>query len=232
DVIKEVGLSNVVQIVTDNALVCKMTGLLIEVEFSSVHWTPCVVHNLNLTLKDICPAKNIEKNNFVYLECSMITQIAEDAFFIKKKKFIVNHHMRLLKQGVKEMVISENTNIDAHTLHLVHEMWDSMIKKVKSVIYLYERKNEQELSSFYNVVHSILIQRWTKTSTPLHCLAHSLNSRLLGQPSSSSCYERNWSIYSFIHSLKRNKLKAKRGKNLVFVHTIFRLLSRKNSTIQ
>ncbi|XLR38554.1 hypothetical protein S83_023214, partial [Arachis hypogaea] len=38
-------------------------------------------------------------------------------------------------------------------------------------------KDEQESSSFYNVVHSILVQRWTKSSTPLHCLAHSLNPR-------------------------------------------------------
>ncbi|XLS64947.1 hypothetical protein HN51_024921 [Arachis hypogaea] len=381
DVIREVGLSNVVQIVTDNApLNCYL-----------FFWTPCVVHTLNLTLKDICATKNTEKNNFVYQECSWITQIAEDAFFIKN--FIVNHHMRLsifnefntlkllnvaptrfastivmlkrfrlLKQGHKEMVISEkwssykednigkaefvtekilsenwwqkidyilaftnpiydvlrSTDTDAPTLHLVHEMWDSMIKKVKSAIYLYERKDEQVLSSFYNVVHSILVQRWTKSSTPLHCLAHSLNPRyyshqwlrvdptrvsphqdikitnervkclkryfrneeerrkvniefasfsdgrgvfddhdslndidevdakswwlihggkakflqpitlrLLGQPSSSSCCERNWSTYSFIHSLKRNKLKPKCAENLVFVHTNLRLLSRK-----
>ncbi|XLQ99593.1 hypothetical protein S83_065792 [Arachis hypogaea] len=36
DVIREVGLSNVVQIVTDNAPVCKAAGLLIEAEFPSV----------------------------------------------------------------------------------------------------------------------------------------------------------------------------------------------------
>ncbi|XLS78612.1 hypothetical protein HN51_062837, partial [Arachis hypogaea] len=108
---------------------------------------------------------------------------------------------RLLKQGLKEMVISEkwssykeekigktefvteqilsenwwqkidyiltftnpiydvlrSTDTDAPTLHLVHEMWDSMIKKVRSTIYLYERKDEQESSSFYNIVHSILV---------------------------------------------------------------------------
>ncbi|PWA41324.1 HAT dimerization domain, Ribonuclease H-like domain protein [Artemisia annua] len=29
--------------------------------------------------------------------------------------------------------------------------------------------------------------------------------RLLGQPSSSSCGERNWSTYAFIHSLRKNK---------------------------
>ncbi|XLR37763.1 hypothetical protein S83_022423, partial [Arachis hypogaea] len=348
DVIKEVGLSNVVQIVTDNAPLNfhLFIGLLV------------FVHTLNLALKDICAAKNTEKNNFVYQECSWITQIAEDASFIKN--FIINHHMRLsifnefntlkllnvaptrfastivmlkrfrlLAQGLKEIVISEkwssykednigkvefvtenilsenwwqkidyilaftnsiydvlrSIDTDAPTLHLVHEMWDLMIKKVK--------KDEQESSYFYNVVHSILVQRWTKSSTNLHCLAHSedpkrvsphqdieitnervkclkryfsdekekrkvniefasfsngrgvfdyydsLNDRgivdakswwliyggkekflqpivlrLLGPSSSSSCWKRNWSTYSFIHSLKRNKLKSKRVENL------------------
>ncbi|CAH1452857.1 unnamed protein product [Lactuca virosa] len=34
---------------------------------------------------------------------------------------------------------------------------------------------------------------------------------LLGQPSSSSCAERNWSTYAFIHSLKMNKLTTSRA---------------------
>jgi len=50
--------------------------------------------------------------------------------------------------------------------------------------------------------------------------------KLLAQPSSSSCAERNWSTYSFIHSLKRNRLNPKRAEDLVFVHTNLRLLSR------
>ncbi|KAH1239288.1 hypothetical protein GmHk_08G023760 [Glycine max] len=196
-------------------------------------------------------------------------------------------------------------------------MWDSMIEKVKNAIYQYERKKESEGSTFYEVVHSILIDRWTKSSTPLHCLAHSLNPRyyshewlsedsnrvpphqdmeltcerlkcfkrffldvdvrrkvniefanfldgregfdgldslndrgqmdpkawwlvhginapilqkialkLLVQPCSSSCCERNWSTYSFIHSLKRNKMAPHRAEDLVFVHSNLRLLSR------
>uniref|UniRef100_A0ACD5X6A5 Uncharacterized protein n=1 Tax=Avena sativa TaxID=4498 RepID=A0ACD5X6A5_AVESA len=51
---------------------------------------------------------------------------------------------------------------------------------------------------------------------------------LLGQPSSSSCCERNWSTYSFIHSLKRNRLNPGRAEDLVFVHNNLRLLSRKS----
>ena len=73
--------------------------------------------------------------------------------------------------------VLRRTDTEASSLHLVYEMWDSMIEKVKNVIYQYERKEESEGSTFYEVVHSILIDRWTKSSTPLHCLAHSLNPR-------------------------------------------------------
>jgi len=36
----EVGPNNVVQIITDNAAVCKAASMLIEVEFTSIYWTP------------------------------------------------------------------------------------------------------------------------------------------------------------------------------------------------
>ena len=64
---------------------------------------------------------------------------------------------------------------DRPCLHLVYEMWDSMIEKVKAVIYRHEGLEDDEYSSFFNVVYDILIDRWTKNCTPLYCLAHSLN---------------------------------------------------------
>lgn len=57
-------------------------------------------------------------------------------------------------------------------------------------------------------------------------LLQSLALKVLGQPTSSSCCERNWSTYSFIHSLKRNKLNPKRAEDLVYIHNNLRLLSR------
>jgi hypothetical protein len=51
--------------------------------------------------------------------------------------------------------------------------------------------------------------------------------KLLGQPCSSSCAERNWKTYAFVHSLKRNKITPKRAEDLVFVHCNLRLLSRR-----
>ncbi|GAV84697.1 LOW QUALITY PROTEIN: Dimer_Tnp_hAT domain-containing protein, partial [Cephalotus follicularis] len=59
--------------------------------------------------------------------------------------------------------------------------------------------------------------------------------KLLGQPCSSSCCERNWSTYSFMHSMRsplsmrRNKISPKRAEDLVFVHINLRLLSRNDA---
>ena len=64
---------------------------------------------------------------------------------------------------------------DAPILHKVYEMRDSMIENVKKEIYRHEGKEDYEKSPFYDVVHNILFERWTKNCTPLHCLAHSLN---------------------------------------------------------
>ena len=49
-----------VQIIIDNAVICKAVGMLIELESPSIYWTPYVVHTLNLTLKNIYAAKNME----------------------------------------------------------------------------------------------------------------------------------------------------------------------------
>ena len=44
----------------------KSAGALIEGEYLKIFWTPCVVHTLNLALKNICAAKNTEKNEVTY----------------------------------------------------------------------------------------------------------------------------------------------------------------------
>ncbi|GJQ91904.1 hypothetical protein Tco_0003043 [Tanacetum coccineum] len=62
-----------------------------------------------------------------------------------------------------------------------------------------------------------------KKQTPL---LQALAFRVLDQPTSSSCSEQNWSTYSFVNSLRRNKLTPKRAEDLVFVHNNLRLLSR------
>ena len=93
EVIHQVGDQNVVQVITDNAPNCKAAGDLIEGRFPHIYWTPCVVHTLNLALKNICAARNVEANQETYEECNWITEIHGDALAIKN--FIMNHSMRL-----------------------------------------------------------------------------------------------------------------------------------------
>ena len=93
DAIKEIGHEKIVQVIIDNASVMKFTRALIEWEYPKIFWTHCVVHTLNLALKNICAVKNTKKNKVTYEECSWITRIADDTSFIRV--FIMNHSMRL-----------------------------------------------------------------------------------------------------------------------------------------
>ncbi|CAH9050321.1 unnamed protein product [Cuscuta europaea] len=250
EVIDEIDHQNVVQVITDNASNCKGAGEMIEGVYPHIYWTPCVVHTLNLALKNICAAKNVDNNIEVYDECHWITEIHGDAVHIKN--FIMNHTMRLsmfnkfvslkllsvadtrfvsiivmlkrfklIRRGLETMVLSDEwafyreddtgkarfvrdkvlseywwdqlnyilafsdpiysmiraCDTDKSCLHLVYEMWDSMIEKVKIQIYKHEEKSLDSYSAFFNVIYDILVARWGKSSTPIHCLAHSLNPR-------------------------------------------------------
>ncbi|WOK92329.1 hypothetical protein Cni_G01020 [Canna indica] len=93
EVIDEVGHEHVVQVITDDAKNCKGAGEIIEGIFPHIYWTPCVVHTLNLSLKNICAAKNVESNMETYQECNWITEVHGDV--VQIKNFIVNHSMRL-----------------------------------------------------------------------------------------------------------------------------------------
>lgn len=69
------------------------------------------------------------------------------------------------------------TDTEKPYLHLIYEMWNNMIERVKAAIYRHEGKWIEESSTFYSVVHGILVELWDKNKTPLHCLAHALNPR-------------------------------------------------------
>ncbi|KAH6787197.1 hypothetical protein C2S52_006749 [Perilla frutescens var. hirtella] len=54
NIIKEVGVANVIQVVTDNASNYVKAGKLIMVKRLHLYWTPCAAHCLDLMLDDIC----------------------------------------------------------------------------------------------------------------------------------------------------------------------------------
>jgi hypothetical protein len=78
EAIESVGPESVVQVITDNAKVCRAAGLVVEARYPKIWWTPCVVHSLNLMLQKIGKIQWIQK---IYEEAKEI------------QMFICNHHM-------------------------------------------------------------------------------------------------------------------------------------------
>lgn len=53
EVIEEVGVANVVQVITDNASNYVLAGKLLEEKHKTIFWTPCAAHCIDLMLEDI-----------------------------------------------------------------------------------------------------------------------------------------------------------------------------------
>jgi hypothetical protein len=53
DAIEEIGPTNVVQVITDVAPVCRSVGLMIQSRYKHIFWTPFCVHALNNALKPV-----------------------------------------------------------------------------------------------------------------------------------------------------------------------------------
>ena len=79
DAIESVGPDNVVQVVTDNAKVCRAAGIIVESRYDHIFWTPCTVHSLNLVMKAIGA------------EIDWVKRIYEEGEEIQM--FVTNHHM-------------------------------------------------------------------------------------------------------------------------------------------
>ena len=54
EIIKWVGPSNIVHMVTDNAVNYVAARRLISQKYKHINWSPCATHCLNLIFKDIC----------------------------------------------------------------------------------------------------------------------------------------------------------------------------------
>ncbi|XP_010444948.1 PREDICTED: uncharacterized protein LOC104727550 [Camelina sativa] len=114
---------------------------------------------------------DIGKANF---EANFVKEKLLDDDWWDKVTYIID-----FTRPIYDMIRSCDTNKPC--LHLVYEMWDSMIEKVKAEIYKKEGLQGSEYSLFFDVVYDILVARWAKNNTPLHCLAHSLNPRFYSE---------------------------------------------------
>ncbi|KAL6550574.1 hypothetical protein OROMI_021062 [Orobanche minor] len=339
--IDEVGSSNVMQVVTDNAANCKAAGKEVEKVHKHIFWSPCVVHTLNLIFKDFAVAfpwmsvtyikgKNIVKYFINHTHAHTIFRNHSGLELLKVAK------TREMGREVTDTIKSEEfwdevDNILAITKPLyrmirfadgegqkmgeIYEKMDCMIGEISEVM----KNNKRECD--HEKMNEIMVTRWEKMNIPMHCLGFALNPcyydnnylqspapggeprrapncdlevvqgvleafdkigenegermvyrhqlakfqgkqgmfgslaakidavtmspiswwstygaetpelsevaiKVLSQPISSSSAERVWSTYSYIHSVKRNRLNSVRADKLVYIHSNIRLISR------
>jgi len=75
-VVEDVGVANVVQVITDNAANYVAAGRLLCAKYPTIFWTPCAAHCIDLMLEDIGKLEWVQD---VVQECKQIT------------KYIYNH---------------------------------------------------------------------------------------------------------------------------------------------
>ena len=86
--------------------------------------------------------------------------------------------------NIMEPIISllRFADTDQPILGDVYEGWDSMIESVKTIIMENDFSEYGTSSeSLWTTIQGILLSRWDKNCTPLHCLAHSLNPKFYSQ---------------------------------------------------
>ncbi|XP_075675128.1 uncharacterized protein LOC142644387 [Castanea sativa] len=172
DAIKEIGHEKVVQVITDNASVMKAAGSLIEIADTRFASVVVMLKRLKL-IKRCLQAMAISDQWVSYRE--------DDVGKAQKVKDLILSDLwwdnidYILEFTTPIYDMLRMADTDKPCLHLMYEMWDSTIEKVKAVIYRHEGLEDDQHCSFWSMVYDILIDRWTKNCTPLHCLARSLN---------------------------------------------------------
>ncbi|XP_058005412.1 uncharacterized protein LOC110632845 [Hevea brasiliensis] len=81
--VERVGETNVVQVVTDNASNCVLTGKLLETKCPHLYWTPCAAHCLDLMLEDIGKILKIHNaikravtlNGYIYIRPGVVNML-------------------------------------------------------------------------------------------------------------------------------------------------------------
>ncbi|KAJ9568146.1 hypothetical protein OSB04_004112 [Centaurea solstitialis] len=81
EIVEMVGEKHVVQLVTDNAANYKLAGSYLSKRYTSITWSPCAAHCLNLVLKDVSELDNVK---------SLVTLASRITVFIYNHKWPLN----------------------------------------------------------------------------------------------------------------------------------------------
>eukprot|EP00253_Pinus_taeda_P031593 PITA_31593 len=192
EAIQSVGLHNVVQVITDNALVCKAAGLIVEGRYDHIFLTPYAVYSLSLCLSRLVVETRFASHTLVIKRFVEVRQ-ALQAMVIdplweswrtstsdrgpKIKSIILddawwNKVQYLLRFTGPILTLIREFDTDTPCLGEVYENIDSMLERIREIV---KASENDPYETFYYLVKDIVIERWNKMTTPLHLLAYALH---------------------------------------------------------
>eukprot|EP00253_Pinus_taeda_P019249 PITA_19249 len=203
EAIQEVGVENVVHVVTDNASNCVGVGKLIMEKYNQIYWTPYAAHCLDLMLHDL--AKFLWVNETIRRAKTI-------------SNFIINHRLTLSiyrKNASKELLRPCDTR-----WKMMHSPLHAAACYLDPRLFGLPRHRDEEIMNG-------LIQSIEKLNPdPDIAGAPELQNfaiLILSHGTSASACERNWSSFDHIHSKKRNRLLSGRLEDLVYVRSNLQL---------
>ncbi|KAF8400216.1 hypothetical protein HHK36_013513 [Tetracentron sinense] len=202
--IENVGPSNAVQVITNNAANCKAVGHEVTKVYPHIFGSPCVVHTLNLIFKDLVNKKDQNGERLLLW--------FEETYFSGKRvvKYITNHSQALTifrSHSKLELLKVAITRFASHYITLkrlidvrealrttvVSDAWKITKPIYKMIKFtdqegpligdIYEgmdsmlghiRDNLRGKDDLFSVVEKIVTERWEKMNVPLHSLADAL----------------------------------------------------------
>ncbi|KAH7416170.1 hypothetical protein KP509_14G078700 [Ceratopteris richardii] len=244
--IQEVGPSNVVQVVTDNASNCRHMGQLLEGEYPHIVWTPCATHCLYLFMEDIgklswhskLEIKKPATTRFAYMWI-VLSRLLEVKVPLRQTVAILSVITPIYK-------VLRMTDCEGATLGLLIHIMRRVMEEIRECTLVTEDQRDEVLE--------ITMRRWTWMHRPIHGFAvagllhptfkspqlyddvewqnfgFSFNTlctyalKVLSQDSSSGACERNWSAFALIHTKVKNRFSPQQMEKLIYCRTNLRML--------
>ncbi|XP_057982239.1 uncharacterized protein LOC131167450 [Malania oleifera] len=158
EMVEEIGESNVIQVVTDNASNYVVAGRLLEAKRPHLYWTPCAAHCIDLILEDIGKMPSIHAtlkraiflNGYIYNRVGVVNlmrqftggkELLRPAVTRFATAFITHRSIHLQKNNLRKMFISEDWNTTkwakeaagkrAATIVLMPTFWSTIVYALK-----------------------------------------------------------------------------------------------------
>eukprot|EP00253_Pinus_taeda_P015528 PITA_15528 len=179
NVVEEVGVANIVQVITDNATNYVAAGRLLCAKYPTLFWTPCTAHCIDLMLEDIGKLEWVQD---IVQECKHITKYIYNHAWVLNlmREFTHGELSRPTVARFIEPLVKVSRLMDGEKPAMGY-IYEGMVR-AKEAIKTFYKGNESKYKPIWQIIDS----RWDRQlHSPLHAVGAYLNPSLFYNEGSS-----------------------------------------------